>query len=145
MRIVKITILQNESKLRPGDFIRKIREGIVGRIRAFRFAFEPLSDTIIKRRKINFRSDDQIEEIWANKKKKRSYFEPGKVSTSQSLSNRIPAIPPCSECLSTSDRNPSAEHKPIGKMEQCIMLIALMTNLSPLKGLHFIITEISSQ
>ena len=37
MRIVKISILQNETKLRPGDFIRKVREGISGRIKAFDF------------------------------------------------------------------------------------------------------------
>ena len=43
MRIVKITILQKQCKLRPGDFIRKLREGIVGRIKAFEFAFNPLS------------------------------------------------------------------------------------------------------
>ena len=35
MRIVKVTILNKESKLRAGDFIRKLREGIVGRIKHF--------------------------------------------------------------------------------------------------------------
>ena len=79
MRIVKITILKNESKLRAGDFIRKLREGIVGRIKAFCFAFEPLSARVIKREKTKkIKSDDQIEEIWERRKKKRSYFKPRK-------------------------------------------------------------------
>ena len=80
MRILKITILQNESKLRPGDFIRKLREGIVGRIKAFNFAFEPLSSKIFKRVKKEVENDDQIEEVWKKKKhRKQSYFNPGKV------------------------------------------------------------------
>ena len=71
MRIVKITILKNESKLRAGDFIRKLREGIVGIIKAFCF--------VIKREKTKkMKSDDLIEEIWERRKKKRSYFEPRK-------------------------------------------------------------------
>ena len=79
MRIVKITILKNESKLRAGDFIRKLREGIVGRIKAFCFAFEPLCARVIKREKTKkIKSDDQIEEIWERRKKKRSYFKPRK-------------------------------------------------------------------
>ena len=75
----KITILKNESKLRARDFIRKLGEGIVGRIKAFCFAFEPLSARFIKREKTKkMRSDDLIEEIWERRKKKRSYFEPRK-------------------------------------------------------------------
>ena len=35
MRILKINILQNQTKLRVGDFLRKTREGLEGRIRAF--------------------------------------------------------------------------------------------------------------
>ena len=73
---IKITILKNESKLRAEDFIRKLREGIVGRIKAFCFAFEPLSARVIKREKTKkMKSDDLIEEIWERRKKKRSYFE----------------------------------------------------------------------
>ena len=51
MKILKINILQNQTKLRPGDFQRKIRQGLNGRIRAFDFAFEPLSSKILKTNK----------------------------------------------------------------------------------------------
>ena len=37
--------------LRPGDFIRKLRESIVGRIKALKFAFNPLSTKVLKRQK----------------------------------------------------------------------------------------------
>ena len=70
---------KNEYKLRAGDFIRKLREGIVGGIKAFCFAFEPLSARVIKREKTKkMKSDDLIEEIWERRKKKKSYLEPRK-------------------------------------------------------------------
>ena len=46
MRIVKKNILKDESKLRPGDFIRRMYEGISGRIKAFNFAFLPISSKV---------------------------------------------------------------------------------------------------
>ena len=76
MRIVKITILN-----RAGDFIRKLREGIVGRIKAFCFAFEPLSAKVIKREKTKkIKADDQIEEIWERKKRREVTLNPEKVN-----------------------------------------------------------------
>ena len=44
MRIVKKNILNDESKLRPGDSIRRMYEGISGRIKAFDFVFLPMSN-----------------------------------------------------------------------------------------------------
>ena len=79
MRIVKITILQKQCKLRPGDFIRKLREGIVGRIKAFEFAFNPLSLKVLKRHKTQQPKDDErIDEMWKKKKPRQTYFKPGK-------------------------------------------------------------------
>ena len=46
---MKISILQNETKLRPGDFIRKVREGISGRIKAYNFAFLPISNKVFRK------------------------------------------------------------------------------------------------
>ena len=51
MKIVKHNILKDEIKLRPGDFIRKIYEGISGRIKAVDFAFLPISTKVLKRTK----------------------------------------------------------------------------------------------
>ena len=76
MRIVKKNILKDETKLRPGDFIRRMYEGISGRIKAFEFAFLPISSKVLKKtktkRKIN---DSQVEDIWERRKSKRSYFK----------------------------------------------------------------------
>ena len=72
MRIVKNNILNEESKLRPGDFIRRMYEGISGRIKAFDFAFLPINCKVIKRTKFennNIIDDSQIEEIWERRKK----------------------------------------------------------------------------
>ena len=77
MRILKINILQNQTKLRPGDFLRKIRQGLNGRIRAFDFAFEPLSSKILKINKISRKSKDNkfAEENWQRRKEsKTKYF-----------------------------------------------------------------------
>ena len=76
MRILKINILQNQTKLRPGDFLRKIREGLEGRIRAFGFAFEPLSSKILKTKVPRKIKDNKLaEEIWQRRKKnKTTYF-----------------------------------------------------------------------
>ena len=49
MRILKKENLGNEIKLTPADFIRKIHEGIQGRLKAFEFAFLPISSKIIRR------------------------------------------------------------------------------------------------
>ena len=76
MKIVKHNILKDEIKLRPGDFIRKIYEGISGRIKAFDFAFLPISTKVLKRTKLKMESDNtQIEEIWERRKRKPSYFK----------------------------------------------------------------------
>ena len=77
MRIIKSNILNNETKLRPGDFLRKMREGLEGRIRAFNFAFEPLSYKVFKRTKdfCTFQDTTLVEEIWQKRKKKCTYFK----------------------------------------------------------------------
>ena len=81
MRIVKKNNLKEESKLRPGDFIRKMYEGICGRIKVFELAFLPISCKVIKKTKITNKIDDtQIEEIWGKSKKKRGYFKPYQIS-----------------------------------------------------------------
>ena len=49
MRILKKNILGNEIKMTPADFIRKVHEGIQGRLKAFEFAFYPISSKIIRR------------------------------------------------------------------------------------------------
>ena len=73
MRILKINILQNQTKLRPGDFLRKIREGLEGRIRAFGFAFEPLSSKILKTKVPRKIKDNKLaEEIWQRRKKNKN-------------------------------------------------------------------------
>ena len=51
MKIVKYNILKNDTKLRPGDFIRRFYEGISGRIKAFDFAFLPISNKLLKKTK----------------------------------------------------------------------------------------------
>ena len=43
IKIVKHNILKDEIKLRPGDFIRRIYEGLCGRIKAFDFVFFKLA------------------------------------------------------------------------------------------------------
>ena len=58
-------------------------EGISGRIKAFDFAFLPMSCKVMKKRKIekiNRIDDSQIEEIWERRKKKRGYFKPHQIS-----------------------------------------------------------------
>ena len=86
MRIVKKNILKDETKLRPGDFIRRMYEGISGRIKAFDFAFLPISSKVSKKtktkRKIN---DSQVEEIWERRKSKRSYFKSCQTSNTAGL------------------------------------------------------------
>ena len=90
MRIVKISILQNETKLRPGDFIRNVRESISGRIKAFDFAFLPLSNKLIKRIKVEKNDNTQVEEIWKRgKRSKRSYFRKAELSTARSKDNQV--------------------------------------------------------
>ena len=77
MRILKINILQNQTKLRVGDFLRKTREGLEGRIRAFGFAFEPLNSKILKPNSIPSKIKDNTfpEEIWKRRRKnKTTYF-----------------------------------------------------------------------
>ena len=67
MKIVNIVkrIYYKLKKLRPGDFIRKLYEGISGRIKAFNFAFLPISCKVLKRPKLEKSSNDtQIEEAW---------------------------------------------------------------------------------
>lgn len=76
IKIVKHTILKDEIKLRPGDFIRRIYEGLCGRIKAFDFGFLQISSKLLKRTKINREKDNtQFEEIWERRKRKRSYFK----------------------------------------------------------------------
>ena len=83
MRIVKKNILNEESKLRPGDFIRRMYDGISRRIKAFEFAFHPISCKVMKKTKIgNSRiiDDSQIEKNWERRKKSRGYFKSYKIS-----------------------------------------------------------------
>ena len=76
MRIVKKNILKDETKLRPGDFIRRMYEGISGRIKAFDFAFLPISSKVLKKTKTKrIINDSQVEEIWERRKSKCSYFK----------------------------------------------------------------------
>ena len=82
MKVVKHNILTKEVKLRPADFIRKIRKGIHGRVNAFDFAFNPISAKIQCRKRLSCKkSDIHIEEIWCKRKKaKKSYFNLSKLS-----------------------------------------------------------------
>ena len=76
MRILKINIFQNQTKLRVGDFLRT-REGLEGRIRTFGFAFGPLSSKILKPKSIPSKIKDNklAEEIWQRRRKnKTTYF-----------------------------------------------------------------------
>ena len=78
MRILKSNILSNENKLRPGDFLRKLRGGLEGRINAFKFGFEPMSKKVFKRTKdgCTFQDTTLVEEIWQKRtKKKNTYFD----------------------------------------------------------------------
>ena len=81
MRIVKKIILANEVKLRPTDLIRKLREGIYARQKAFEFAFLPISSKLFKRKGYTCSKDNSlIEEVWKRRKStKRSYFSPYKI------------------------------------------------------------------
>ena len=75
MRILEKIFLGNEIKMTPADFIRKVHEGIQGRIKASEFAFYPISSKIIRRVKNDFTDKSQIEEVWEKRKrKKKSYF-----------------------------------------------------------------------
>ena len=76
MRILKIDILQNQTKLRVGNFLRKTWEGLEGRIRAFGFAFEPLSFKILKSKRILSKIKDNklAEEILQRRRKNRTTF-----------------------------------------------------------------------
>ena len=47
----------------PADFIRKVHEGIQGRLKAFEFAFYPISSKIIRRVKNDLTDKSQIEEV----------------------------------------------------------------------------------
>ena len=49
MRIVKKNIFKDETKLRQGDFIIRMYEGISDRIGAFDFAFLPISSKVLKK------------------------------------------------------------------------------------------------
>ena len=74
MKIVKANILNGETKLKAGDFLRKMREDLEGRISAFTFAFKPLSCKIFKKRKDQDTS--LVEETWQKRKgNKRTYFK----------------------------------------------------------------------
>ena len=78
MRIVKKNILANEVKLRPADFIRKLREGIFARHKAFEFGFLPISSNIFKRERC--KDTSLMEKVWKRRKtSKRSYFSSYKV------------------------------------------------------------------
>ena len=77
MRILKLNILRGETKLRPGDFIRKLREGVEGRTVAFEFAFDLLSSKILTTKKGSCKIKDNslAKEIWQRRKKnKNNYF-----------------------------------------------------------------------
>ena len=70
MKVVKHNILTKEVTLKPADFIRKIREGIHGRVNAFEFAFNPISVKIQCRKRPSCKkTDTHIEEIWCRRKK----------------------------------------------------------------------------
>ena len=74
MRILKINNLQSQTKCMVGDFLRKTREGLEGRIRAFGFAFEPLSSKILKPKSIPRKIKDNklAEEIWQRRREKQN-------------------------------------------------------------------------
>ena len=77
MRILKLNILRGETKLRPGDFIRKLREGVEGKIVAFEFAFNPLTSKILTTKKGSCKIKDNslAKEIWQRRKKNKiNYF-----------------------------------------------------------------------
>ena len=75
MRILKKIFLGNEIKMTPADFIRKVHERIQGRLKAFEFAFYPISSKIIRRVENDLTDKSQIEEVWEKRKrKKKSYF-----------------------------------------------------------------------
>ena len=109
MSIVKLTILYNKSNLTAGDFIRKLREGIIGRVEAFKFAFEPISVKIIKREKTKkLKADDEMEEVWRKGRKKRSYFRPGRgilKYSSHELTKSISTISKSKPKSKTSNKN----------------------------------------
>ena len=78
MRILKKNSHNNENKLRPGDFLRKLRGGLEGRINFFKFGLEPMSNKVFKRTKdfCTFQDNTLVEEIWQKRKKKKStYFD----------------------------------------------------------------------
>ena len=60
MKVVKHNILTKEVKLRPADFIRKIREGIHGRVNTFDFAFNPISGKIQCRNRPSCKKTDLV-------------------------------------------------------------------------------------
>ena len=68
MRIVKKTLLANEAKLRPADFIRKLREGIFARQKAFEFVFLPISSKVFKQKSCTHSKDSLMEEVWKRRK-----------------------------------------------------------------------------
>ena len=80
-RIVKHSILNSETGIRAGDFIRTVYNNIDDRIAAFKFAFTPLAHEVFKPKK---RLRVENEEEWSrSKKSKFSYIKPiaYKVST----------------------------------------------------------------
>ena len=73
-RIVKHSILNSETGIRAGDFIRTVYNNIDDRIAAFKFAFIPLAHKVFNPKK---RLRVENEEEWSrSKKSKFSYTKP---------------------------------------------------------------------
>ena len=106
MRIIKNNILKDEIKLRPGDFIRRTYQGVSGRVKAFDFAFNPISRKVLKKTKKKI-DDTQIEEVWERSKTKRSYFKPCKISKTKYFS--------ILKCKHTKNPQPHKTIKKIGR------------------------------
>ena len=82
--------------MRVGDFLRKTREELEGRIRAFGFAFEPLSSKILKPKSIPSKIKDNklAEEIWQWRRKNKTTYFATNYSQVTGLLNST-AIPSC--------------------------------------------------
>ena len=71
MRILKKKFFGNQIKLTPADFIRKIHEGIQGRLKAFEFAFHPISSKIIQRVKNELTDKVRLKKFVKSERKRK--------------------------------------------------------------------------
>ena len=84
-RIVKHSILNSETGIQAGDFIRTVHNNIDDRIASFKFAFTPLAHKVFKpKERLRVENEEECKEEWSrSKKSKFSYTKPiaDKVST----------------------------------------------------------------